>query len=106
MQPWNLSVTDIETDDMGCARFIVNSNITLADADDSVKAAKAMEAAPQMLAALIGLAKRCNGYLQQNPYSVPEYKAALMAIDAARGVKTTGTEWMDAIKRAEKVGAA
>lgn len=49
-----------------------------------------------LLEALQTLAAYCNGKLGKNPYCIPEYKQALVAIGKATGKPTDGSKWMDA----------
>lgn len=58
----------------------------------------------ELLAALVGLADFANGKLGQNPYSIPQFKAACVAACHAVGYPTEGKTdkgaWMDGIDNA------
>jgi len=51
----------------------------------------------ELLAALESLARYANGKLGRNPYLIPEYKTALVAVARAKGKSVDGDAWMDAL---------
>jgi len=53
--------------------------------------------ARELLTALETLARYANGRLGKNPYLIPEYKQALIAICRARGLSTENHAWMDVL---------
>jgi hypothetical protein len=61
-----------------------------------------IKSAPELLRALETLAAYANGRLGANPYLIPEYKQALVAIGKAKGMSTDSDKWMDANGEADK----
>lgn len=76
---------------------LVDTATTSADAN-----ARLIAAAPDLLAALIGLAEECTGKLGRNPYGVPAFKDALRALAKATGWQGDWMDTIEAIRKATK----
>lgn len=74
---WRLSCTGVDRDDEGCARFMVNSDIPERDRVQTEAAAKAMEAAPDLLAACSLSLKYITDYYGENHYVAAAARAAI-----------------------------
>jgi len=63
--------------------------------------ARLIESAPEMLEALANLCTYANGKMGKNPYSIPEYMAALSAIGKAIGYTGDKYDTLEKYRKAE-----
>lgn len=96
------TLTELNAIERAACRQAVERAKELDDLRAELAALKAQR--DELLAALVGLADFANGKLGQNPYSIPQFKAACVAACHAVGYPTEGKNdkgaWMDGIDKA------
>ncbi len=100
--PWTLLEHEHEPCELVGNGTIQIAHIFCTDFPTGEADALLIAAAPELLAALQTLAAYANGRLGKNPYCIPEYKQALVAIGKAQGKRVDNDYWMDANNSADR----